>query len=145
MRCEAKYKIAGWDEKTFSEPDAMGGPGHAGKLTKASVRKTYSGDLEGEGLLEYLLCFKDDGSAEYVGYERVTAKLDGVPGSFVFRHNGTYSDDRMMQTSVIVEGSGTGGLSGISGRTEIIAGHDKDYPFILEYEMSMAEVPIWGS
>lgn len=144
MRCEAKYKIAGWDEKTFSEPGSPG-PGHAGKLTKASVRKTYTGDVEGEGVLEYLLSYKDDGSAEYMGYERVTGKVDGVPGSFVFRHNGTYAEDRMMQTSVIVEGSGTGELIGLSGRTEIIAGHDKDYPFTLEYEMAMAEVPIWGS
>jgi hypothetical protein len=144
MRCEAKYKIAGWDERTFSEADASG-PGHAGKLSKAAVRKTYTGDLEGEGFLEYLMCYKDDGSAEYVGYERVTGKLEGLPGSFVFRHSGTYAEDRMMQTSVIVEGSGTGSLMGISGRTEIIAGHDKDYPFTLEYEMAMAEVPIWGS
>ena len=144
MRCEANFNIAGWEEKTFSEP-ATTGLGHAGKLTKASVKKTYSGDLEGEGLLEYLLAYKDDGSAEYMGYERVIGKLDGVPGSFVFRHNGTYSEDRMMQTSVIVEGSGTGELIGLSGRTEIIAGHDKDYPFTLEYEMAMAEVPIWGS
>lgn len=144
MRCDAKFKIAGWEERAFSEPDASG-PGHAGRLTKASVKKTYSGDLEGEGTLEYLMCYKDDGSAEYMGYERVTGRLDGVPGSFVFRHSGTYAEDRMMQTSVIVEGSGTGELIGISGRTEIIAGHDRDYPFMLEYEMSMAEVPIWGS
>jgi hypothetical protein len=144
MRCEASFKIAGWDEKTFSEPGHPG-PGHAGKLTKASVKKAYSGDLEGEGILEYLLSYKDDGSAEYMGYERVTGKLDGVQGSFVFRHQGTYSNDRMVQTSSIVEGSGTGGLIGISGKTEILAGHDRDYPFTLEYEMAMAEVPIWGS
>jgi len=144
MRCNANFKIAGWDEKTFSDPGAPD-RGHAGKLTKASVKKTYSGDLEGEGILEYLMCYQDDGSAEYVGYERVSGKLEGASGTFVFRHSGTYSEDRMMQTSIIVEGSGTGGLSGISGRTEIIAGHEKDYPFILEYGMGMVQVPIWGS
>jgi hypothetical protein len=53
--------------------------------------------------------------------------------------------DRMAHTSTIVEGSGTGDLIGITGRTEIMAGHQKEYPFTLEYEMSMAEVPIWGS
>ncbi|MBW8886462.1 MAG: DUF3224 domain-containing protein [Fibrobacteres bacterium] len=132
MRCKASYKIAGWDEKTFSEAD-VSGPGHAGKLSKASVRKTYSGDLEGEGFLEYLLAYQGDGSAEYVGYERVTGKLNGSTGSLVFRHTGTYAHDRMVQTTVIVEGSGTGGLAGISGKTEITAGHDKEYPFILEY------------
>lgn len=144
MRCNASYKIAGWDEKTFSEPDASGA-GHAGKLTKASVRKTYSGDLEGEGVLEYLMSYMDDGSAEYVGYERVTGKLNGASGTLVFRHTGTYANDRMVQTTDVVEGSGTGGWVGISGRTELMAGHDKDYPFTLEYEMAMAEAPIRGS
>ena len=144
MHCDAKFKIAGWDEKSFSDPVSPG-PGHSGKLTKASVKKTYIGDVEGEGILEYLMAYKDDGSAEFVGYERVTGKVDGVPGSFVFRHSGTYADDRMVQTTVVVEGSGTGELIGISGRSEIMAGHDKDYPFILEYDLAMAEVPIWGS
>ncbi len=137
MRCKASYKIAGWDEKTFSEPDASG-PGHAGKLTKASVKKTYSGDLEGEGVLEYLMSYKGDGSAEYVGYERVTGKLKGAPGTLVFRHTGTYANDRMAQATVILEGSGTGEWIGISGKMELVAGHDKDYPFLLEYEMAQA-------
>lgn len=47
--------------------------------------------------------------------------------------------------STIVEGSGSADLTGITGHTEILAGHGKEFPFTLEYDMSMAEVPIWGS
>jgi hypothetical protein len=141
MRSEAKFKIAGWEEKPFAE-DASG---ESGKLTRASVRKTYSGGLSGEGVVEYVMAYGPGGSAEYVGYERVTGRLEGMSGSFVWRHTGTYAQDRMVQTSTIVEGSGTGELSGISGRAEILAGHQKDYPFTLEYEMALAEMPIWGS
>ncbi len=143
MHCDANFKISGWDEKIFSEASPSD-QGHGGKLTKASVKKTYAGDLEGEGVLEYLMSYKDDGSAEFVGYERVTGKVNGALGTFVFRHSGTYANGRMVQTSVIVEGSGTDGLASISGSTEIIAGHDKDYPFMLEYEMTKAEVPMRG-
>ena len=136
MRSEAKFKIAGWEEKPFAE-DASG---ESGKLTRASVRKTYSGGLSGEGVVEYVMAYGPDGSAEYVGYERVTGRLEGMSGSFVWRHTGTYAQDRMVQTSTIVEGSGTGELAGISGRAEILAGHQKDYPFTLEYEMALAEL-----
>jgi hypothetical protein len=137
MRSESKFKIAGWDEKAFSEGE--------GKLTRASVRKTYAGDLTGEGVLEYLMAYQPDGAAEYLGYERVTGHLDGLAGSFVFRHSGTYSRDQMVQTSTIVEGSGTGELSGITGRTELVAGHEQEHPFTLEFEIALANVPIWGS
>lgn len=139
MRCESKFKIAGWDEKPFSES------GDGGKLTRAKVKRTYEGDLQGEGLAQYVMAYHPDGSAEFTGYERVTGTLEELSGSFVWRHSGTYSGDRMTHVSSIVEGSGTGDLTGISGRTEIRAGHEKTYPFTLEYEMSMAEVPIWGS
>lgn len=145
MRCQSNFKMAGWEEKTFSEHEIDAGPGHSGKLTKVSVKKTYTGELEGEGVLEYLMAYQTDGSAEYIGYERITGMLKGLPGSFVFRHSGTYSHDQMVQTSVIVDGSGTGELIGITGRAEILAGHQKEYPFTLEYGMAMAEVPIWGS
>jgi hypothetical protein len=52
--------------------------------------------------------------------------------------------DRRDRNSVIVEGLGTGALAGISGKTEITAGHDKEHPFVLEYEMAKAEVSTQG-
>lgn len=139
MRCESKFKIAGWDEKPFSESH------DGGKLTNAKVKRAYTGDLRGEGEAQYVMAYQPDGSAEFAGYERVTGTLEELSGSFVWRHTGTYSEGRMAHASTIVEGSGTGDLTGISGHTEIHAGHEKEYPFTLEYDMSMAEVPIWGS
>lgn len=139
MRCESKFRISGWDEKPFSES------GDGAKLTQASVKRTYEGELQGEGVAAYVMAYQADGSAEFVGYERVAGSLKGNSGSFVWKHSGAYIGDRMTHTSAIVEGSGTGDLIGISGHTEILAGHRKDYPFTLEYELSMAEVPIWGS
>ena len=44
----ARFAITSWDEKPYSEgPDLP-------KLTRASVARTFSGDLQGEGRVEYL-------------------------------------------------------------------------------------------
>jgi hypothetical protein len=41
------------------------------------VTKSFSGDIEGEGTLEYLMAYREDGSASFVGLERV----EGGPAS----------------------------------------------------------------
>jgi hypothetical protein len=59
-RATAMFAIIGWDEKPYNE--AVGLP----KLTRASVTKTFSGDLEGESQLEYLMVYRADGTASFV-------------------------------------------------------------------------------
>ncbi|MCK5488724.1 MAG: DUF3224 domain-containing protein, partial [Gemmatimonadetes bacterium] len=46
-RATATFEVASWDEQPFSEVD--GGP----RLTRATVTKSFHGDIEGEGTLEY--------------------------------------------------------------------------------------------
>jgi hypothetical protein len=52
----AHFAIKSWDEKPYSE-----GPDQP-KLTRASVTKTFTGDLAGEGHVEYLMAYASDGS-----------------------------------------------------------------------------------
>ena len=58
-----RFAIKRWDEKPYSEGE--GQP----KLTRASVSKTYTGDLKGEGQVEYLMMYRSDGSASFVGLD----------------------------------------------------------------------------
>ena len=67
----ARFAIKTWDEKPYSET-----PGEP-KLTRASVTKTFSGDVEGDGQVEYLMMYRSDGSASFVGLERVVGRNDG--------------------------------------------------------------------
>ncbi|MGH7451983.1 MAG: DUF3224 domain-containing protein [bacterium] len=60
------------------------------KLTRASVTKSFKGDIEGEGTLEYLMMYRADGSASFVGLERIVGRLSGRSGSFVFQHSGVF-------------------------------------------------------
>ena len=43
------FKIEGWDEKPFAELEG------GGKLTQASVQQALSGDIDGEGAVEWLM------------------------------------------------------------------------------------------
>lgn len=62
------------------------------KLARAKVKKIFRGDLEGESSAELLLCQADDGSAGYIGLERVVGRLAGRTGSFVVQHYAGRSD-----------------------------------------------------
>ena len=65
----ARFAITKWEEAPYSE--GQGEP----KLTRASVSKTYSGDIEGEGHVDYLMMYRSDGSAAFVGLERFAGRI----------------------------------------------------------------------
>lgn len=127
MNAEAVFEIVNWEEEPFA-PFEVGD-----KLTRASVVKSYSGDIEGEGRLEYLMRYREDGSAEFYGLERVVGDVAGDSGSFVLRHTGTFEAGEMTQHSEVLRGSGTAELTGLRGQIELTAGHQEDYPFTFEY------------
>src|SRR5262245_31462918 len=66
----ARFAIKSWDEKPYNEGQDLP------RLTRASVAKTFSGDLDGEGVVEYLMMYRSDGSATFVGLERVVGRID---------------------------------------------------------------------
>src|SRR5258706_14843464 len=85
-----------------------------------SLDKQYQGDLEGSGKGEMLTAGDaSSGSAGYVAIELVTGKLGGKTGSFALQHSGSMNRGTQQLTVTVVPGSGTGELSGISGRLEI--------------------------
>ena len=76
------------------------------------------------------------GEAGYVAMEVVTGTLAGKHGSFALQHSATMSAGGHKMTIVVVPGSGTGELKGISGTFVIeIAGGQHSY----EFEYSLAE------
>ena len=129
MKAEAIFAITRWEEKPFSELE------RAGKLTRASVVKSYSGAIQGEGTLEYVMAYHPDGSAVFCGMERFIGRMGKRSGSFVFQHNGVFEKGEMRQNSAVVENSATGELVGLRGTCKHTAGHLKEYPFTFEYAL----------
>ena len=106
-----------------------------GKLRRARVTKSYGGDLQCDGEVDYLMVFKPDGSANFVGYESVSCVINGKSGGFVFEHSGVFKTGIVNSTWTIVDGSGTGDLSGITGTVEFSAGHQEEYSIVLKFEL----------
>ncbi len=130
MRKQAKatFGIKSWDERPFNEMN--GTP----KLTRASVTKSYQGDITGEGKVEYLMMYREDGTASFVGLERVVSSVGGRSGSFVLQHSGTFEDGVAKVILSVVPGSGTGDLRGMKGEGGFNAGHQPPYAMTLDYD-----------
>lgn len=90
------FEIKNWDEKPYAE---MAG---ASKLTRVSVVKVYKGDIEGEGQLGYLMAYGHDGSASFVGIERLIGQVGDKHGNFVFQHVGVFKDGIAKSTWSVV-------------------------------------------
>ncbi len=124
----ATFQVKAWDEKPYSEIDE--GP----KLTRATVTKSFRGDIEGEGTVEYLMAHREDRTASFVGLERVVGRIGDRSGSFVLQHTGTFDAGIVKATWFVVPGSGTGELRGLRGEGGFASAHSDDYPITLEYD-----------
>lgn len=116
----AVFTIKSWDEKPWVERDG-------GKLTCASVAKTYQGDITGEATSETLMYYRPDGSATFTGLERIDGAIGARRGSFVLQAAGTYRDGAATCECSVVPGSGSGQLLGLHGTGRYVATH-ADYP-----------------
>ncbi len=125
---EAQFEIEDWDESTYDEPAR--GP----KLSRATVHKAFSGEVEGTSVAELVTCRAEGGEA-YAAIERVEASVEGRAGSFVIQHGALRGDDSEGHSfGAIVPGSGTGELTGISGEASFA--HDESGASLtLDYEL----------
>jgi Protein of unknown function (DUF3224) len=128
MHASATFQIRTWDEMPYDPIE--GGT----KLTRAKVTRSIKGDLEGEGAVEYLMFYRIDGTANFVGLERITGQLGGRAGSFVLEHTGTYKGSISKIALSVVPGSGTGDLRRLSGSGSSSPGHEIDYSLTLDYD-----------
>lgn len=116
IKCQ--FIAKSWAEVPFHEME------NAGKLSRANIVNTISGELVAEGVLEYLLAYPNTQGAEvpFIGYERIIGTIGSLTGSFVIKHNGIFSPTAGVSGAIeIVSGSGTGDFSGIRGKGKITA------------------------
>jgi len=129
VRASATFTVKAWDEKPIVQADA------GGKLTRASVAGSYTGEIEGEATSEMVMCYRPDGTAEYVGLERIVGRVGGRAGSFVVRSTGAFDGSQAKATFSVVTGSGTGELTGLSGEGQFAAPHGNLGKLQLEYRL----------
>ena len=97
------------------EPAAYDEPAEGPALTRIHVEESFSGDISGAGVVEFLQAARADGSASFVGIERVTGAVGGREGTFLLQDAGTVENNVVSGDWFVVPGSGTGSLAGLRG------------------------------
>ena len=108
--------VTSWDEKTISES----GPT---KITRTTMGQSCSGDIEGTSTSELVMYYQDGGTATIVGFLTIDGSVGDRSGTVVLRSIGRFDGSAATADLTVVEGSGTGGLSGISGTGTSVAPH----------------------
>lgn len=131
MRSQATgtFAIKSWDEKPH---DTLSGDI---KLTRATVVQSFTGDIEGDGKVEYLMVYREDGTASFIGLQLVSGRIGDRYGSFVLQNDGEFEAGTAKAAWTIVPGSGTGGLRGLTGSGGFEATHDGEATFTLDYTL----------
>ena len=97
------------------EPTAYDQPAEGPALTRIHVEESFNGDITGDGVVEFLQAAQADGSASFVGIERVTGAVGGREGTFLLQDAGTVAGSIVSGDWFVIPGSGTGGLAGLRG------------------------------
>jgi Protein of unknown function (DUF3224) len=124
------FTVASWDESTYQDL------GDGAKLTKATITYGMEGDIAGKGTWDALMCYRPDGTAVFTGIQRIQGQLAGVDGSFVVQADGEYSDGEARSRWQVISGTGTGGLTGLTGTGESVATATPPGSFTFDYDLS---------
>ena len=94
---------------------------------------TFSGDIQGEGINQNVVVMNADGSATFIGYQRIVGKLGDRSGSFVLQHAGKTVGSITTGTWTVVPGSGTGDLRGLKGSGGFSYDGSENVPYTFNY------------
>jgi hypothetical protein len=122
------FDIDSWEAKPYDEHDGV-------TLTHTQVTKTFHGQMEGQSTAELLMVAAPDGSAAYVGFERIVCRLHERAGSFILHHSATQSSGGQSASWSVVPGTGTGELQGLRGAARIEVTPEGQHTLTLDYAL----------
>ncbi len=109
-------------------------------FSRLTADKQYHGDLDGTGKGQ-MLAFgtgAKGSSGAIVGLEKVSGTLKGRSGTFVLQHSGTMTRGVPQYSVNIVPDSGTGQLTGLAGKMNIIITDGKHF---YDFDYTLPETP----
>lgn len=96
MKLKGTFQIINWDESTISNND------DGSKNTMATVTQKYTGDLQGESTVNYLLSYQVNGDACFVGFETITCTIENNRHSLTIKHDGQFSAGKAKGNFIII-------------------------------------------
>ena len=125
---------SGTFEITGMHEDPWGREEQEPRLTRAGGTQRFSGDIVGDGVVEWLGCYVD-GQARLVGLQSIHGTLAGHDGAFVIEATSDHDGKQSSGTWRILDGTGSGELAGISGRGSFEATVGRTVSYRLDYEL----------
>ena len=135
MRTSGTFTVTSFDPVDYTSPITTGVPvGHAHMV------KEFAGELAGRSSTQFSFAFDQaSGVGTYVAMEAFEGSLAGRAGTFAFAHSATTdgrSPQGLAELLVIVPGSGSGDLLGITGTGRILIDSSGGEVIELDYEFS---------
>jgi hypothetical protein len=121
-------KLAPLDPAFKTEDNSIG---------RMSIDKQFHGDLEATSKGEMLYAGTAKTSGGYVAIERVSGTLNGRSGAFTLQHNATMTNGTPQLNIIVLPGTGTGQLIGLTGSMNIIIKEGK-HSYDLTYTLPNA-------
>ena len=109
----------------------------------ATMEKAFEGGVAGRSATLFTSAYDQErGAGTYVAVESFEGTLDGRAGTFNFVHSATTGGaDRSDEYFVIVPGSGTGELTGITGTGSIEIDGDGTHRIRFDYGLAVLQSP----
>jgi Protein of unknown function (DUF3224) len=126
---EGKFEVTSWSEEQAE------GLEDTAKVTKATFGQRFSGGIEADTVADTVMTYRPDGTADYVGFQRVSGRLDGRRGSFVFQAVGGFDGQVARADITVVPGSGTDELAGLRGTGTVAVPMGMSGTYSLDYEL----------
>lgn len=124
----ATFQITAWQEDTYEDLEGTA------KLTKATAAQTFSGDIQGDGSVTWLMAYSADDDATYVGLQRINGRVGDREGTVVLTTSGRFDGSMAKGSWTVVEGFG--GLAGLRGSGDFIAPLAGDPSVTLDYDVA---------
>ena len=128
-RAEGSFTFDSWDGEDVSTIDGA-------HISRVVFVKRFVGAVSGTSRGWLTMVRHESGSAAYGGTERYDVTVDGRQGTFVAQHHAGGNETVGFTSSVeILDGSGTGELTGLRGNVEITAHEDGSHTVGLAYDL----------
>ena len=126
------FTFADWKESAVTEEDGLP------RLAHATVTNAFSGGIEAEATTcDYAIAYLTGTTGTFAGMELVAGRVDGHSGTFVLEERGRFEPDGTVHCSFeVVEGSGTGELTGLRGTGGFVYRHgETKVAYTFEYHL----------
>jgi uncharacterized protein DUF3224 len=122
------FTVTSWQEDSYAE---LGGKE---KITKAQMGFRLAGGLAGDLVSDTFMYYREDGTAEYAGLQRFSGEIGGRSGTCVMVSDGGYDGALARSAWRVIPGSGTGGLTGLTGSGSSVASAEPPGSYTLDYD-----------